>query len=84
MGVDAVAFGSRLKQLRKRKGITQDTLAKAVQSSYQRISQYENGKMIPTIDTIYELANYFNCGIDYLFGLKDLDGKVISDGRMFN
>ncbi len=38
-----VELGNKIKQLRLQKGITQDTLAKALHISYQTVSKWENG-----------------------------------------
>ena len=36
-------LGNKIKQLRLQKGVTQDTLAKALNVSYQTVSKWENG-----------------------------------------
>lgn len=37
----------------------------------QRISAYEKGKREPDIESLKQIANYFNCSIDYLLGKTD-------------
>lgn len=62
----------RLEELRKAKGISQETLAKELNMTQQRISAYEKGKREPDIETIKQLAKYFNCTTDYLLGKSDI------------
>ena len=38
-----VELGNKIKQLRLQKGLTQDTLAKALHISYHTVSKWENG-----------------------------------------
>lgn len=64
-------LGNKIKQLRLRKGITQDTLAKALNISYQTISKWENNISMPDIQLLPEIAVYFGCSIDDLFNLSE-------------
>lgn len=66
-----LALGSKIKQLRLQKGVTQDTLAKALNVSYQTISKWENETSMPDIQLLPELAVYFGCSIDELFDLSE-------------
>ncbi len=64
-------LGNKIKQLRFRKGITQDTLAKALNVSFQTISKWENNISMPDIQLLPEIAVYFGCTIDELFNLSE-------------
>lgn len=64
-------LGNKIRQLRLQKGVTQDTLAKALNLSYQTVSKWENGTSMPDIQLLPELAVYFGCSIDDLFDLSD-------------
>lgn len=66
-----VELGNKIKQLRLQKGITQDTLAKALHISYQTVSKWENGVSMPDIQLLPEIAVYFGCSIDDLFDLSE-------------
>ncbi len=57
-----------LKKLRIEKGISQQKLAKAINSNQQNIHRYENGFYEPDITTLKILADFFNTSIDYLVG----------------
>lgn len=61
-------FGQRLRELRKEKGYTQDTLAKKIGVSPKTIGTWERQTREPPIDTINKLADIFNVSTDYLLG----------------
>ena len=58
----------RLKELRKRKGLSQLRLATDLQTTQNTISRYETGEREPGIDELIKIANYFNVSVDYLLG----------------
>lgn len=53
-------FEDRLKELRNKKGITQDELARSIYVSRSLIARYENGSALPTKENIERIAVYFN------------------------
>lgn len=65
-------LGDRINDLRLEKGITQLELAKYLYIKRNTLSQYENNRRIPSIDTIKKIANYFNTSIEYVLGVTDL------------
>ena len=58
----------RLKELRKKKGISQLRLATDLNTTQNTISRYETGEREPGIDELVKIADYFNVSIDYLLG----------------
>lgn len=72
-------FPSILKELRKTKRLTQPELCEAIGYSHSIISEWENGKKIPTATAIITLANFFNVTTDYLLGLENEDGTKIKN-----
>ena len=58
----------RLKELRKKKGISQLRLATELNTTQNTISRYETGEREPGIDELIMLADYFNVSVDYLIG----------------
>ena len=59
---------NRLKELRKEKGLTLMELSKEVQIPNNTLSQYENEKRKPKLETWQALADYFNVSVPYLQG----------------
>ena len=58
----------RLKELRKKKGISQLRLATDLNTTQNTISRYETGEREPGIDDLIKIADYFNVSVDYLIG----------------
>ena len=61
----------RLKELRKRKGLSQLRLATELNTTQNTISRYETGEREPGIDELIKIADYFNVSVDYLIGRTD-------------
>jgi len=58
---------NRLEELRKERGINQETLAAAMEVSRQTIGSLENGRYNPSIVLAFKLARYFNLSIEEIF-----------------
>lgn len=58
----------RLKELRKKKGVSQLRLATDLNTTQNTISRYETGEREPGIDELIKIADYFNVSVDYLIG----------------
>lgn len=63
-------FAQNLVTLRQLHGISQKTLATAINTSRQAVAQYEDGSTIPNIDKLYNIASFFNVSADYLLGIE--------------
>lgn len=61
-----MTFGEKIRQLRKRKNITQEQLAKLIGSHESHIGRYEKDQSDPTAPAIKKLADVFNVSTDYL------------------
>ena len=67
-----MSFGTILKKLRQDNNLTQDELAKKIDTSRSNIANYENDKNMPSVDILEKLAKLFNCTTDYLLGKSDI------------
>lgn len=63
---------SRIKQLRKKRGITQQRLASELGITQQMLSKYEKDISLIKIDVLKRIAVYFNVTTDYLLGISDV------------
>ncbi len=61
----------RLKQLRKKYGISQLRLAMDLNMNQNSISRYENGQREADYRTLIAFADYFHVSIDYLLERTD-------------
>lgn len=62
---------NRIKELRRKKGISQSQLAKQMHTNQANISAWELEKWQPDQETLKALAKYFGVSIDYLLGISD-------------
>ena len=69
-------FGSRLRQIRKEMGLTQDEFAKLLGTSKQILSRYEREDRSPRIEVVRKYAEALKVSADYLLG--DDEAEAIS------
>lgn len=65
-------FAVILSELLVENKISKRELAKKIGVSATSISDWSTGKIQPTAENIYLIAEYFNVSADYLLGLKDI------------
>lgn len=70
---DATEFATRLSNLRKAQGMTQESMAEALNISLEHLSKMERGKRKPSIDLVVAMACYFHVSTDYLLMGKNHD-----------
>ena len=66
-------FAEQLKAIRKERNITQDQLSKEMGVVRQTISHWENGRVIPDIDTIKHLSQVLNYNF---FAVEGVEGEA--------
>lgn len=71
-------LGDRLSELRKNKKETQEKTAKNLGLTRSAYSQYELGTRSPDQETLKNIADYYDCSIDYLLGrdTKESDNSL--------
>ncbi|NLA33659.1 MAG: helix-turn-helix transcriptional regulator [Tenericutes bacterium] len=74
-------FSKRLRELRKKKNITQTELGRLINVTKVSICGYEKGTRMPTLGTLMDLADVFQVDVNYLLGY---DNYVISDNSEEN
>ena len=62
---------TRLKELRKEKGLTQLEVATAIHFSVSTIKQYENGYRVPDSINLHTLAKFYGVQENYILGLSE-------------
>ena len=63
-------LGDRLKELRIKKGATQDDLAALLNIKRQTYSAYERNVSLPDIPSVLKLAEFFGVSVGYIIGDK--------------
>ena len=71
-------LGARIKELRKRRGITQDQLAEQVDLAPRYISLIEVGRSSPSLETMENIARALNAELKMLFDFMHLDPDTVS------
>ena len=79
-----MAFSEELYALRKKKGLSQEQLAEALDVSRQAISKWENGTVMPEAETLIALSRYFAVSLDVLVGneLPEANPPIRMGGRI--
>ena len=78
--MDVQFIGSRIKELRQSKGITQSELADALVVSFQAVSNWERGITPPDVENLIRIAAYFGVLVDDLLRPKNDDVYLGIDG----
>jgi len=68
---ELMLFGERLLQVRKKRKVSQDELAKKLGVHAPVIGRYERGEVKPSIETAAKMAEALGVSLDYLTGLSD-------------
>lgn len=69
--LDKKLIGRRLKEFRIENGITQESLAKMLNTTHSTISAYESGKTTILTAFAFEICRKYNMSMDYLCGRID-------------
>lgn len=69
-----MSLGEKLKDMRKKAGLTQEELAEKLSVSRQAITKWESDKGLPNIESLQSISKLFNVSIDYLLN----DGNTLS------
>lgn len=62
-------IGENIKRLRRKKDVTQETLAEHMHVSAAAVSKWERNETLPDISMVIPLASYFNVSTDEILGL---------------
>ncbi len=66
-------LGKRIKELRKRRGFTQDYLAEKLKIEPRQLSKLETGKHYPSFETIVALLETFDISFEELVSFEHLN-----------
>ena len=79
-----MTFGEKLKNARKSKKMTQENLAKTIGAKHNSVSDWENDKSKPDMDTVELLCGVLDINPTYLMGAKSEDeyGNIV--GNLMN
>ena len=75
-------FAERLKQLREDRKLLAKDFAKDMNVEPATITNWEKGNRFPKDDVLVQIADYFNCSIDYLLGRTDFKDAVVVESKL--
>lgn len=64
-----------LREIRKKKGVSQLKVAMDLNMSRESLSYYENGKRSPDIETLLIFSNYFDVSVHFLITGEEFSPK---------
>lgn len=67
---DNMTTGERIKQARKRAGLTQKQLGEKLGITFQSVAQWETGKRIPKVESLQKIADALNMDVYTLMGAR--------------
>lgn len=71
-------FANRIKYLRQSRELNQVQLADKLGVAKQSVSNWENDNIMPSVEMLEKIADFFNVSTDYLLGRE---GKKTTDGQ---
>ena len=71
----AMKIGEKIKEFRKSKNISQESLAKALGVTFQAVSKWETGTTAPDVSLIPSIASFFGVSIDELFDYNVIENE---------
>ena len=66
-----IILGSRLKELREERGLTQKQIAEKLGLNSVTYLRYEKSQREPNLSVLADISIYYGVSIDYLIGLTD-------------
>jgi len=66
-------IGSRIKEIRSKRGITQDQLSERMEINPKYLSSIERGKENPTLNTLLKLSESLEVSLDEVFSLVEIE-----------
>ncbi len=69
--MDIMKIANRIKEVRIENKLSQLAFGKLLSVSQDTVSLWENGKSIPTAESLITMATTFDVSVDYILCLKD-------------
>ena len=64
-------LGEQIRDLRIAKNLSQVQLADRLGVTKQSVSNWENNNILPSVDMLKRIADYFHCSADYLLEMDE-------------
>ena len=70
-------FADRVKYLRQSRELNQVQFAQKMGVTKQSVSNWENDNIMPSVEMLEKIADFFNVTADYLLGREDCHYSVV-------
>ena len=77
--MDKLTMGDRIREARKKNGLTQEQLAERLDVSVEFVSKIERGLNMPSIPVFIKFVETLNVSADYLLRDSVSTGKLLGD-----
>lgn len=75
-------LGSKIKELRQKKGLSLRELGDQINMNYSHLSRLENGLKVPSLETVELLAGYFGVRPSYFFEEEATELTIVEEDLM--
>lgn len=77
----AKEIGLRLKEIRMKSNYTQGNMAKKIGIARYTIAKYESGDMMPSAQTLIDIADFYGVSVDYILGREQRDESELQGSQ---
>lgn len=81
-------IGLKVKVLREKRGLSQESLAELCEVSWRTISNLERGVVVPDLRVLISIAAHFGVGLDQFFEYQVQEHKetsrLLAEARLFD
>ena len=74
-----MSLGERIKEQRKKSGLSQERVAELVGVSRQSVTKWESGQSAPSTENLFKLAEIFGTTVDMLLDIPDEKNSQSTD-----
>ncbi|WP_168205915.1 helix-turn-helix domain-containing protein [Geobacter sp. FeAm09] len=74
-------IGARLRDLRKRQGLTQEQLAEKIDVTFQQVQQYESGSSRLNADRLQAIAQALSVPVGSFFGEEETEATLTAEEK---
>ena len=74
-----MSLGERIKEQRKKSGLSQERVAELVGVSRQSVTKWESGQSAPSTENLFKLAEIFGTPVDMLLDMPDEKNSQSTD-----
>jgi transcriptional regulator with XRE-family HTH domain len=82
--MDKLTMGDRIKEVRKKRKLTQEQLAECIDVSVEFVGQIERGIKLPSMPVFIKLIKTLNVSADYLLRDSVSTGQLFGDNAIGN